>query len=57
MSEAAKTETPQVLLAHHLRKLKLPTFLREYDRRLPRVMTCSSVARTGMCQRAHRKSR
>ena len=32
MSEAAKTETPQVLLAHHLRKLKLPTFLREYDK-------------------------
>ncbi|MGE0830954.1 MAG: IS21-like element helper ATPase IstB [Hyphomonadaceae bacterium] len=32
MSEAAKAETPQVLLAHHLRKLKLPTFLREYDK-------------------------
>ena len=24
------TETPQVLLAHHLKALKLPTFLREY---------------------------
>ena len=23
---------PQVLLAHHLKALKLPTFLREYDR-------------------------
>jgi DNA replication protein DnaC len=23
---------PQVLLAHHLRQLKLPTFLREYDK-------------------------
>ena len=22
---------PQVLLAHHLKTLKLPTFLREYD--------------------------
>src|SRR5471032_224542 len=25
------TDTPQVLLAHHLKALKLPTFLREYD--------------------------
>jgi hypothetical protein len=23
---------PQVLLAHHLKTLKLPTFLREYDK-------------------------
>jgi DNA replication protein DnaC len=26
------TETPQVLLAHHLKALKLPTVLREYDK-------------------------
>ena len=26
------SDTPQVLLAHHLRVLKLPTFLREYDK-------------------------
>jgi DNA replication protein DnaC len=26
------TDTPQVLLAHHLKSLKLPTFLREYDK-------------------------
>jgi DNA replication protein DnaC len=26
------SDTPQVLLAHHLKTLKLPTFLREYDR-------------------------
>ena len=26
------SETPQVLLAHHLKTLKLPTFLREYDK-------------------------
>ena len=26
------TDTPQVLLAHHLKTLKLPTFLREYTR-------------------------
>ncbi len=26
------TDTLQVLLAHHLKTLKLPTFLREYDK-------------------------
>ena len=26
------TDTPQVMLAHHLKTLKLPTFLREYDK-------------------------
>jgi hypothetical protein len=26
------TDTPQVLLAHHLKALKLPTFLREHDK-------------------------
>ena len=26
------TDTPQVLLSHHLKTLKLPTFLREYDK-------------------------
>ena len=26
------TDTPQVLLAHHLKTLKLPTVLREYDK-------------------------
>jgi hypothetical protein len=26
------SDTPQVLLAHHLKALKLPTFLREHDR-------------------------
>jgi DNA replication protein DnaC len=26
------SELPQVLLAHHLKALKLPTFLREYDK-------------------------
>ena len=26
------TDTPQVLLAHHLKALRLPTFLREYDK-------------------------
>ena len=26
------TEAPELLLAHHLKTLKLPTFLREYDK-------------------------
>ena len=26
------SDTPQVLLAHHLKALKLPSFLREYDK-------------------------
>src|SRR3954451_11125977 len=26
------SDTPQVLLAHHLKALKLPTFLREHDK-------------------------
>ena len=26
------SETPQILLAHHLKKLKLPTFLREHEK-------------------------
>ena len=29
---AAMSETPQILLAHHLKKLKLPTFLREHEK-------------------------
>ena len=28
----AMSETPQILLAHHLKKLKLPTFLREHEK-------------------------
>ena len=28
----AMTDTPELLLAHHLKTLKLPTFLREYDK-------------------------
>jgi hypothetical protein len=26
------TDMPQLLLAHHLKALRLPTFLREYDK-------------------------
>jgi len=30
--EGIMTDTPKLLLAHHLKALKLPTFLREYDK-------------------------
>lgn len=32
MTTSAETALPQVLLTHHLKTLKLPTFLREYDK-------------------------
>jgi hypothetical protein len=41
------TDTPQVLLAHHLKALKLPTFLREYDKlarnALPRALIIPAI--------------
>ena len=40
------TDTPQVLLAHHLKTLKLPSFLREYDkiaRSAPRKASITSA--------------
>ena len=36
------TDTPQILLAHHLKTLKLPTFLREYDK-VARVCAAEGV--------------
>jgi DNA replication protein DnaC len=36
------TDTPQVLLAHYLKTLKLPTFLREYDK-LARLCAAEGV--------------
>jgi DNA replication protein DnaC len=39
---AASPAPPQVLLAHHLRQLKLPTFLREYEK------LAAEVAREGL---------
>jgi transposase-like protein len=36
------TDTPQILLAHHLKALKLPTFLREYDK-LARLCAAEGV--------------
>lgn len=32
MPTGTMSGTPQVLLAHHLKQLKLPTVLREYDK-------------------------
>jgi DNA replication protein DnaC len=40
------SEAPQVLLAHHLKALKLPTFLREHDK-LARQCAAEGVAHTG----------
>jgi len=39
------TDTPQVLLAHHLKALKLPSFLREYDK-LARQCAAEGVEHT-----------
>lgn len=43
-------ETPQILLAHHLKALKLPTFLREYDK-LARQCATEGVDHTRYLQR------
>jgi DNA replication protein DnaC len=40
------TDTPQLLLGHHLKVLKLPTFLREYDK-LARQCATEGVDHTG----------
>jgi DNA replication protein DnaC len=40
------SEAPQVLLGHHLKALKLPTFLREYDK-LARRCAAEGVGHTG----------
>ena len=32
MPAGTTSGTPQILLAHHLKQLKLPTILREYDK-------------------------
>ena len=40
------SELPQVLLAHHLKALRLPTFLREHDK-LARQCTTENIDHTG----------
>src|SRR5919202_754569 len=44
--EWVMSEEPQVLLAHHLKALKLPSFLREYDK-LARQCAAEGVDHTG----------
>lgn len=55
MTTSASTETPalpRVLLTHHLRQLKLPTVLREYEKvaaeaaRERSLWPCSRIRRT-----------
>ena len=44
------TDTPQVLLAHHLKTLKLPTFLREYDKLARQCATeCGTACKVDPC--------
>ena len=38
-------DTPQLLLAHHLKSLRLPTFLREYDK-VAKLCAAESVDHT-----------
>ncbi|MGB8898420.1 MAG: hypothetical protein WCC90_03815 [Methylocella sp.] len=45
MASGASPALPQVLLAHHLRQLKLPTFLREYEK------VAAEAAREGLGRR------
>ena len=37
------SDTPQLLLAHHLKALKLPTFLREYDKQAANALPRASI--------------
>ena len=52
------TDTPQVLLAHHLKTLKLPTFLREYDKLARQCATegadCPSSKQMGLLSVFHK---
>ncbi len=43
------SDTPQVLLAHHLKALKLPTFLREYDKLARQCATARAPTTCATC--------
>ena len=45
MPSGTTSGTPQVLLAHHLKQLKLPTVLREYDK-VAREAACDGLDHT-----------
>ena len=51
------SDTPQVLLAYHLKALKLPTFLREYDKQA-RQCAAEGVDHTGVnaVEKMHRRA-
>jgi len=42
-------ETPQVLLTHYLKTLKLPTFLKEYGKVLNNVLLKELIMKTFCC--------
>lgn len=42
-------DTPQVLLDHHLKTLRLPTFLREYDKVAQQCAAEGSTFRVTCC--------
>ena len=46
------TDTPQILHAHHLKALKLPTFVREYDK-LARQCAAEGLDRACLCPLRH----
>jgi hypothetical protein len=45
MPAGTMSGTPQVLLAHHLKQLKLPTVLREYDKVARECAKVASIIR------------
>ncbi len=49
MMDKAPSGTPQVLLAHHLKQLKLPTVLREYDKMAASAPATGSITPATCC--------
>ena len=43
------SDTPQLLLVHHLKALRLPTFLREYDKIASNAPPRASTTRVTCC--------
>ena len=48
MTEASPA-TPQILLAHHLKALKLPTFLREHEKLARQCARTGSIMSATCC--------
>jgi len=49
MTEA--TDKPQLLLRHHLKQLKLPTILAEYEKVAQRIASSDNVTESGSTPR------